>query len=338
MSELEALLAQYDYPLTEEMIALEPASPRDSSKLLIYSRMDGDIQTDSFRNIAKYLPKDTLLVFNDTKVIPARIPARIATGGRIELLCTSFSGKVITALCERYLPDNSMITFTGKITGTILNKEGSVYSIRLDGTEDIRPLMLRMGTTPLPPYLKNSPLTESERRKKYQTVFAKHAGSIAAPTASLHFTERVFKSLESAGIETAHVTLHVNIGTFMPLTEEALLKKELHEEHFDISSETMEKLQKAKGAGRPIIAVGTTALRAVESAFAGNNGTTRLFIQEGYEFKAVTGLITNFHVPRSSLMMLVAALIGREKLLELYALAAQKGFRFFSFGDAMLIC
>jgi len=337
MTEFEALLSRYDYSLSPEMVALEPASPRDSSKVLIYDRKTFEVKIDVFRNIAKYLPKNALLVFNDTKVIPARIPAYLATGRKVGLLCTKFEGPEISALCERFLPAGEILSFTKDISGKVIGKTGSEYAIRLNGVESIRSLLLRLGTTPLPPYLKHSPLSEQERRKKYQTTFAKHEGSIAAPTASLHFTPRVFTSLVKAGIETAHVTLHVNLGTFMPLTEEAMQKKELHEEHFEIPQVTLRKIRQARKSERPIIAVGTTALRAIESAFAGNRNSTRLFIQEGYDFKAITGLITNFHVPRSSLMMLVAALIDREKLLELYTFAAKNNFRFFSFGDAMLI-
>ena len=337
MSEFEALLAQYDYPLTPEMIAATPADPRDSSRVLVYKRADNSIQQDVFANIASYLPKGALLVFNDTRVIPARIPGYLPTGGKVELLCTSFDGAHITALCERRLTPGENVKLTEHVYLVVKDKQESEYSLTLHGATDIKPLLQELGSTPLPPYLKHSPLSESERREKYQTIFAKHDGSIAAPTASLHFTDHVFKSLADAGIETAYVTLHVNLGTFMPLTEQSVQKGELHEEHFEIPSESLEKIKRAKEVGRPVIAVGTTALRAVESHFAGKKDATRLFIREGYEFKVVDGLITNFHVPRSSLMMLVAALAGREKLLELYAYAAENNFRFFSFGDAMLI-
>lgn len=337
MSDLEALLSRYDYQLSPSSIALAPASPRDSSNILIYSRKSRQIEIDRFSNIADYIPSGSLLIFNDTKVIPARLPAFLSTGGRVELLCTKFEGDVVSALCERFLPIGTRLKLKEKVYLEVQDKIGSEYRLLLIGNSDIHALLAKLGSTPLPPYLKHSPLSESERRVKYQTIFAKRSGSIAAPTASLHFTPRVLKKLRAAGVDTAYVTLHVNLGTFMPLTREALESNALHEEHFEIPDATLSKIKYAKKEGRPVVAVGTTALRALESAFSGHKNSTRLFIQEGYTFKVVDGLVTNFHVPRSSLMMLVAALVGREKLLELYELAKKQNFRFFSFGDAMLI-
>jgi S-adenosylmethionine:tRNA ribosyltransferase-isomerase len=333
----EELLAQYDYPLSPEMIAATPADPRDSSRLLVYQRSANSTHENTFAHLANHLPKGALLVFNDTRVIPARIPGYLPTGGKVELLCTSFEGQQITALCERRLPSGERITLSDEAYVIVGEKKESEYLLTLFGAPDIKPLLQKLGSTPLPPYLKNSPLSEEQRREKYQTVFAKYDGSIAAPTASLHFTPDVFTSLTNAGIEKTYVTLHVNLGTFMPFTEESLETGQLHEEHFKLSDESRTRIERTKKEGRPVIAVGTTALRAIESAFAGEQKSTRLFIREGYEFKVIDGLITNFHVPKSSLMMLVAALIGREKLLELYAYAAKNNFRFFSFGDAMLV-
>lgn len=337
MSELEDILSQYDYPLSPELIAQKPAEPRDSSRLLVFDSSTGVIQEDVFSNLLKYLPRGSLLVFNDTKVIPARLPGYLPTGGRVELLCTKIDGRIVSALSERFLEDGEQIRFTDTISASVTGKVGNNYILSIEGTEDIRPLLHQIGTTPLPPYLKRSPLDESDRREKYQSVFAKYDGSIAAPTASLHFTQDILNELQENNIEIRFVTLHVNLGTFMPLTEAMVEKNELHEEHFEIPIETKEAVLAAKQAGRPVIAVGTTALRALESYFRGNKTTTRLFIREGYELMAVDGLITNFHVPKSSLMMLVAALIGRSKLLEIYTYAAKHGFRFLSFGDAMLL-
>lgn len=335
--EFENLLNDYDYSLSPDRIALEPAEPRDSSKVLIYDRATDSIKEDRFINIAQHVPNGALLIFNDTKVVPARLPAYVETGGKVELLCTRFDGPDITALCERFLPVGSTLRITDSVHAKVLSKIGSEYSIRLIGIEDVKPLLRELGTTPLPPYLKHSPLSEADRREKYQAIFAKNDGSIAAPTASLHFTDRVTSSLRSAGVEWQYVTLHVNLGTFMPLTKDAVRDGLLHEEHFEIPDETLQAIREAKKEGRPVIAVGTTALRALESAFNGAQGSTRLFIREGYEFKVIDGLITNFHVPKSSLMMLVAALVGRKRLLELYAYAREHDYRFFSFGDAMLI-
>jgi S-adenosylmethionine:tRNA ribosyltransferase-isomerase len=337
MSNLEALLSRYDYHLPTSSIALTPASPRDSSKLLVYSKKSDHVDIDSFLHLSDYIPKDSLLIFNDTKVIPARLPAYLPSGRKVELLCTKFDKNIISALCERFLPKGLNLKVTKKISAEVLDKIGSEYTLRLLGASDIRPILRTLGSTPLPPYLKHSPLSESERRNKYQAIFARRTGSIAAPTASLHFTPRVLRKLKSIGVDSAYVTLHVNLGTFMPLTEQALESNTLHEEFFEIPDETLTKIHEAKKVGKPVIAVGTTALRALESAFLGHKNSTRLFIRDGFTFKVVDGLITNFHVPRSSLLMLVSALIGREKLLELYEIAKKNNFRFFSFGDAMLI-
>jgi S-adenosylmethionine:tRNA ribosyltransferase-isomerase len=336
MTDLENTLALYDYPLAPEMIATTPASPRDSSKLLVYDRSLDNVTITTFNKLPDFLPKDTLLVFNDTKVIPARIRGTTKTGGKAEILCTSSNGNNFTGLCERRLETGETVHFGSKHFATVLSKTGSEYSFELHGTASLREIQQAIGTTPLPPYLKHSPLSESERRSKYQTVFAKRDGSIAAPTASLHFTKRLLKKLQARGVASAYITLHVNLGTFMPLTEESMQTGLLHEEYFDIPTATRRTIETTKQEGGSVIPVGTTALRALES-MSSSATSTRLFIREGYEFKVANGLITNFHVPRSSLMMLVAALVGREKLLELYAIAQKNDFRFFSFGDAMLI-
>ena len=341
MTELEELLSQYDYPLQIKQIAEKPSSPRDSSKLLVYDRKDGSTEFDTYANLAEYLPKNALLVFNETKVVPARLIGRVVTGGKVEFLCTKFDGSEVLALSERGLSPGEEVYITKKLSVTVIEKMGKEYRLKIPRGIDIRTLLRKRGITTLPPYLKRSPLTERERRQKYQTVFAKREGSIAAPTASLHFTKRLFKKLKKAGFDTAFITLHVNLGTFMPLTDEAIITGQLHEELYEIPGHALKKIIDAKKHGRAVIPVGTTALRALESAYADKrirpSGTTRLFIRKGYRFKIADGLITNFHVPKSSLMMLVAALVGRKKLLELYAIAQEKGFRLLSFGDGMLI-
>ncbi len=332
MDELERVLTQYDYPLSPNLIALKPASPRDSSKLLVYERSTQKVTLTKFSKLPQFLPKGCLLVFNETKVIPARIPGRIPSGGMVEILCTSTGTKEFRGLCERRLEIGWNINLGPGSYATVLAKNGSEYTFQLVGSRHLREIQEYNGTTPLPPYLKHSPLKENERRTKYQAIFAKREGSIAAPTASLHFTKRLMHKLKDAHVRTANLTLHVNLGTFMPLTAESLQTGLLHEEFFEIPTSTL----KAISSSNKVIPVGTTALRALESVDT-NSKSTRLFIREGYTFKHSDGLITNFHVPRSSLMMLVAALIGREKLLELYEIARRNNFRFLSFGDAMLI-
>lgn len=342
MKALEKLLAQYDYPLTKEMIALTPASPRDSAKLLVYNRATGTTIYDStFAHLADFIPAGALLVFNDTKVIPARLYARKSMGGIVEILCTEIDVKRnrCCALANKRLAMDDALTI-GKTRITVLDTEGSDYLLGFD--QPVMNVIARRGTTPIPPYLKHTPLSESALRTRYQSLFAKRDGSIAAPTASLHFTKRLLAKPSRKHIDAAHVTLHVNLGTFTPLTEKALRENKLHSERFSISKAAAQKINAAKKAGRPVIAVGTTAARTLESAaqtgaLVAQSGKTRLFIREGYPFQIVDGLITNFHVPRSSLLMLVAAMTGREKLFELYRNAAEHGFHFLSFGDGMLV-
>ena len=352
MSNFKDLLAQYDYPLTKEMIALQPAVPRDSSKLLAYNRAEDKTSFHRFSDIGNHLPQGSVLVFNETKVIPARIYGHIATGGMVEVLCTTIGqNNTFQAIINRNLYVGATVRINDDATLAVVGKHESTYTLMLTGTKTIQELLSSEGTTPLPPYLKHSPLNEKRRRERYQSVFAKNPGSIAAPTASLHFTKELLDQLEKQ-FEFAYVTLHVGLGTFAPLTEKHIASGQLHEEQYEITPENAAIIEKAKREGRAVVAVGTTALRTLESAAdesgipAKLSGPTTLFIRPGhshsghgepYHFTCATGLVTNFHVPRSSLMMLVAAMTGRKKLLELYAEAASRGFRFLSFGDAMLI-
>lgn len=344
MTELEHLLEQYDYPLEKDWIADKPAEPRDSSKLLIYDRKGGSTRFDTFLNLANYLPCGALLVINDTKVIPARLYGRIKTGGKVEVFVTNvLADGTIEALVNRRMEAGDNITIAEDVVATVVSKHESVYRLTLKTDKPLETILQEHGTTPIPPYLKHTPLTEEELRERYQAIFAKNPGSVAAPTASLHFTDRLLEKLRQKSVEMAYVTLHVNLGTFAPLTANALATGQLHAERYSIPKKTAEAITRAKTEGRPIIPIGTTALRTIESAtdeegaITRPSGDTSLFIREGYRFKCADGLVTNFHVPHSSLLMLVAALVGREKILELYAAAHERGFRFLSFGDGMLI-
>lgn len=340
MNSFESLLDQYDYHLEKDNISPAPAVPRDSAKLLVYDRATRSVQYDTFANLVRYLPENALIIFNDTKVIPARVYLEKKTGGKVEVLAITHDvqSATIEALANRRLEVGDMLYVDGLPAAEVLEVGVKEYRLKLLDPH----LLEKKGTTPIPPYLKHTPLTEEELRVQYQTIFAKYAGSSAAPTASLHFTDELMQRITDSGREIAYVTLHVGLGTFAPLTEDAIATGTLHHEQFFIPKETVDAIEKAKSEGRPIIAVGTTALRALETAWADpshvqTDGETRIFIREGYTFKCVTGLITNFHVPRSSLLMLVATLVGREKLLELYSLAREHGFKFLSFGDGMLI-
>lgn len=388
-------LVGYEYPISQSQIAETPAHPRDSAKLLVYDRKTETEQYDTFLHLDKYLEPGTLLILNDTKVVPARLPCYLPTGGKVELLWLEntsqqsqdkdIASPYFEALSPRTLDIGTTLSFDA-LTLTVLDKRDNIYVIAHNGTaKQFRDAMMRHGTTPIPPYLKHTPLSERKLRAEYQTIFAKREGSVAAPTASLHFTKRVFAKLRKKGIKIAYVTLHVNLGTFAPLTEEHLETGKLHEEWYEIPKATTAAILRAKKSGNPVIPVGTTALRTIESAFShlvtkpgkaegffealkpdeakrelfsskkkaypkkpsAFSGTTSLFIRPGYQFAVADGLITNFHVPRSSLMMLVAALLdshrgptaadGQTKIRDLYRSALDHDFRFYSFGDGMLI-
>lgn len=354
------LLKQYDYQLPHELIAQEPAEPRDSARLLVCNRQADVISFDTFANLPTYLPKNSLLVFNQTKVLPARLYATRETGGKVEIFYVKTVDDTIEVMSNRLLkigeilycssasreqaspnkPTADSRLRSNDIQFTVVRQNEKYFHLRPSfPSREVFSILEKFGVTPIPPYIKESQLSENELRNKYQTVFAKEKGSVAAPTASLHFTEELMQKIKNAGHAICFVTLHVNLGTFAPLTEEHVKEQKLHEEWYEIPKATAEAIQQAKDQGRPIIAVGTTVVRTLESAAVTGqiSGTTDLFISEGYEFRTVNGMITNFHVPKSSLLMLVAALIGREKLFELYQKAIEEKFRFFSFGDGMLI-
>ena len=343
MEKFEDTLKLYDYELPEGLIAQEPASPRDKAGLLVYKKDTGETLFDEFLNITKYLPKNAVLVFNETKVLPARIILKKETGGKVEILYLQKRNNLLEVLSDRKLNVGSKIYLNSKISFLVEGQEGKIYLLKpLFAIERFYGVLEKYGMAPIPPYIKHSPLSKKELKEKYQSIFAKYQGSVAAPTASLHFTKRVLNKIKKAGIEIKFVTLHVGLGTFATLTEENLKNKKLHQEFYNIDKKTAKFLNKVKKEGRTIIAVGTTVARTLESASKNSqledlSGRTDIFITEGYKFDFVDGMVTNFHVPRSSLLMLVSALIGREKVLELYKQAIDKKFKFYSFGDGMLI-
>ncbi len=344
MTRMERVLEKYDYAFPEELIAQAPAAPRDSARLLVYDRAKDEVSFGRFADLAGYLPKNAVLVFNKTKVLPARLVLTKLTGGRVKVIYLETKGSLIKVMADRKLAIGSTLRLTPKISFIVSRQEERFYFLKPSfPLAGLFPVLEKYGITPIPPYIKHSPLKERDLRKKYQTVFAESRGSVAAPTASLHFTERLLEKLKKSGVAVRFITLHVNLGTFAPLTEEQLESGTLHSEYYEISGKDADFLNVAKKSGRPIIAVGTTSVRALESAASVNGkiraaaGFTDMFIREGYAFKFVDGMITNFHVPKSSLLMLVASLIGRKRLLALYALAIRKKCRLFSFGDGMLI-
>ncbi len=338
------ILKAFDYHFPPELIAQAPVTPRDSAKLLVYNRKRKKAFWDSFRNLVKYLPPGAVLVLNKTKVIPARLEVRKETGGRVRLLFVRREGKFLIFLADRKLAVSGFLTLTSRIRFRVARQEQNFYSLEPSFTpQNILKVLNHHGRTPLPQYIKHSPLSEGRLRKEYQTIFAREAGSVAAPTASLHFTSRLLRAIRAHGHETYFLTLHVSLGTFAPVTSENLTSNTLHSEYYEIDRRTAQALNRAKRGKRPIVAVGTTVVRTLESAADASgslrqlSGETRIFIRPGYHFQFVDALITNFHVPRSSLLMLVAAMIPRKILLKLYAAAIRRRFRLFSFGDGMLI-
>lgn len=343
----------YWYDLPQEYIAQEPTTPRDESKLLIYNTKTNEIKTDYFYSISTHLPPSTAFTLNDSKVVPARVTLHKETGGKIVVLFLinewlPHQSGPIPCFFDRKAQIGDKLYFEDKSYVTVNDQKAELFHVMWDkSASDLLSILAQYGTMPIPPYIKHSPLTRDELMVKYQTVFAKKEGSSAAPTASLHYTDRVFKSLKEKNMEELRVTLHVGLGTFAPLTEQNIKEKKLHNEWFEISERTAIRLQEIKKNQTPLLAVGTTVVRTLESyALRGTvgqsfSGDTDLFIMPGFQFQMVDMLQTNFHLPSSSLMMLVDAFLAYKKapkrILELYEYAKKHDFRFFSFGDTMLI-
>lgn len=356
---------KYWYDLPERLIAQEPANPRDSSKLLVYDTQKNELIIDSFFNLATYLSPSTTLTLNDAKVVPARVALSKETGGKIVALFLvnewlPCPNGTIPCFLDRKAKIGDRLYFYDKSFVTVQKQEKGLFFVSWEGSpKNLLKKLDSYGSMPIPPYIKHSSLSRDELLEKYQTVFAKKVGSSAAPTASLHFTPRVFENLEKKGIKKQYITLHVGMGTFAPLTEENILTKTLHKEWYEVPVEVAKEIQNPNSKTKlNICAVGTTVVRTLESAalhsasrsfdFAQDDtqehsitGTTNLFISSPFEFKVVTHLITNFHLPGSSLMMLVDAFLEHKKaqkrIVELYKYAIQNEFRFYSFGDVMLI-
>ncbi len=335
-------LAAYDYQFPQDLIAQEPASPRDSARLMVYDRATGDIALDTFAHIGDYLPERCVLVFNQTKVLPARM-AVTCNGKTIEMLCLGTDGNTLRVMAPRAAQPSMTLAWVGH-TLEVVERHGKEAILRPSfPIGETVALLERHGLTPLPPYIDRSRLTEEERRTEYQTVYAENPGSVAAPTAGLHFTPELIQDIEASGRDVRYVTLHVGLGTFAPLTEEQLKTQTLHEETYFVDEHTAAFLDTAKAKGRPIVAVGTTTVRALESAavdgrtLTNRYGRTTLFLSPENPPRFVDALITNFHVPQSSLLMLVAGFVGRNTLMKLYQKALAEKFRLFSFGDGMLI-
>jgi len=333
------------FELPEELIAQDPLEDRSGSRLLVVDKETGEVSHHIFKEIIDCLEPGDCLVLNDTKVIPARlIGAKEDTGGKIEvLLLKRREDNIWETLVKpgRKAKCGARISFgDGMLTGEVvgITEEGNRL-IRFEYEGIFEEILDRLGQMPLPPYITH----QLEDRNRYQTVYAKHTGSAAAPTAGLHFTPELLKAIEEKGVDIAEVTLHVGLGTFRPVKTEDILEHHMHSEYYRIEEEAAEKINRAKEKGNRVICVGTTSCRTIESAadekgrLRACSGWTDIFIYPGYRFRVLDCLITNFHLPESTLIMLVSALAGREHVLEAYEEAVRNRYRFFSFGDAMLV-
>ena len=333
----------YYYDLPEELIAQLPAEPRDSSRLLVCHKDTGNIDHRIFRDIVEYFKEGDILVVNNTKVLPARLYGKKPTGAEIETLLLkriNYTTWECLAKPGKRLKVGAVINYSNELSGEVLADTefgGKIIKFTFDGVfEDI---INKIGVMPLPPYIKE----QYKDSSRYQTVYNKVSGSSAAPTAGLHFTPELIEKIKAKGVQVVEVLLHVGLGTFRPVDEDNILNHEMHSEYIEMSAENAKIINEAKAQGRRIIAVGTTSVRVLESS-CNEYGVvepckkdTQIFIYPGYKFKVVDGLVTNFHLPESTLIMLVSAFLGYEKTMNMYKSAVEERYRFFSFGDATLL-
>ena len=349
-------LDDYHYDLPDALIAQTPAIDRDGSRLLHLDRESRAVSHGHFLDVVNLLRPSDVLVVNNTRVIPGRLHGRKTTGGKAELLILDYGEtdgrgrddrhRVYHCLIKtsKQAAAGTRILFDQGLAADVLDFSDGIYTINFSAPESFDGLLHRIGRMPLPPYIKrNGTAPDEADRTRYQTVYAREQGAIAAPTAGLHFTEQIIKRIQDRGVTVAALTLHVGYGTFVPVRVDDIREHRMHEEWFSIPEETARIVNQAKSDGRRVVAVGTTSVRTLEyatapdSAIRPGSGRCDLFIYPGYTFKTVDAMITNFHLPRSTLLMLVSAFAGRETILSAYAAAVDEKYRFFSYGDAMLI-
>lgn len=350
--------SDYDFRLSQELIALKPESPRDSSRLFVYNTKTDNIFFDRFHNLTHYLPQNSFLVLNNTKVVPARLTLYKQNGGKAVCLFLvnemREDDRTVKVFADRKVEVGERLQVHGS-SFIVHSQNHRVFTLRMEfGKKKLLEILEKWGTMPVPLYLRKTPLNNNVLREKYQTVFADKnvdkLGSVAAPTASLHFTKRLFNKLEQKGVNKSYIKLYVGLGTFAQVDEETIKTNKLHSEYISVDKSTAELINKNKSAGKKLVAVGTTVVRTLESVVQKNtnnykikeySGDTDIFLYPPYRFKIVDALITNFHLPKSSLMMLVDAFLqwrgAKRSLRDLYSIAIKNKFRFYSFGDAMLI-
>jgi len=331
----------FDFPLPEQLISQHPAGERGSSRLL-YAH-DAKLEDRRFAELLQLVHAGDVLVLNDTRVIKARLNGNRETGGKVEVLIERVLNQheVLAQVRASHSPKTGSVMYLAdKLKVIVRGRQDEFFHLRFEHDNDVYTLLEKHGHLPLPPYITHSPDEVDEKR--YQTVFARHAGAVAAPTAGLHFDDALLQALHDKGVKVVHVTLHVGAGTFQPVRVEHIQEHAMHSERYAISQETVDVINQAKAAGGQIISIGTTSLRALESAsmngeLVAGERETQIFIMPGYRFQVVDVLLTNFHLPRSTLLMLVCAFGGMSDMLAAYRHAVDKEYRFFSYGDAMLI-
>lgn len=352
------LISEYDYNLPEELIAQMPADKRDNSRMMVLNRKDRTISHKHFYDIVDLIEPNTLLVMNNTKVLPARLIGHKDTGAKIEVFLLKQNSKmqdehenweVLIKPSKRVKPD-TVIKISDELSVRAIKRleENGEWLVELIfNGNNVLDVLHRNGNIPLPPYIERKIPNEDLKKldfERYQTVYAKDEGSVAAPTAGLHFTKEILKNLENKGVELAYVTLNVGLGTFRPVQCENVENHKMHSETFEISEKAAEQINRAKAEGKKIVAVGTTTVRTLETAYKkfgcikACHDHSELFIYPPYEFKVIDNLITNFHLPKSTLLMLVSALAGKDFIFEAYKEAIENKYRFFSYGDCMYIC
>ena len=345
------LLSEFDYILPEGLIAQKPCEKRDNSKMLVLNRKTREIEHKNFFNIVDLLDENCVLILNNTKVIPARLFGYKDTGAKIEVFLLkekeNHTWEVLIKPSKR-VKSGTILKISDELSCEVLNQlpDDGKWLVKMIYQGEILEILHKVGNIPLPPYIERKMASDELKKldfERYQTVYAKDEGSVAAPTAGLHFTTEILQKLQEKGVQIGYVTLNVGIGTFRPVKCENVLEHKMDSETFEITQETADIINKAKSEGKKIIAVGTTSVRTLETImqneteFKPQTGDTSIFIYPGYKFKAIDGLITNFHLPKSTLVMLVSALAGKENILNAYKVAVENEYRFFSFGDAMYI-
>ncbi|HUI45008.1 MAG TPA: tRNA preQ1(34) S-adenosylmethionine ribosyltransferase-isomerase QueA [Nitrospirota bacterium] len=336
-------LSDFDYELPEALIAQEPASERDHSRLMVLDRSSGVIEHKIFADLEKYLLPGDLLVLNDTRVFPCRLPAAKQGGGRSEIfLLSELDCNLWVALVKGGVGEGKRLVVSAGVEAEIVHEHADgTRTVRFHSVDDIRGVLDEIGRVPLPPYIRRDPSRQD--RERYQTVYASREGAVAAPTAGLHFSRDLLAALVDKGVELVTVTLHVGPGTFQPVRSDRIVEHRMLPERYSISTAAAAAINKAKAGDRRVIAVGTTSVRTIETASRASGsviageGASELFIYPGYKFKVTGGIITNFHLPKSTLLMLVSAFAGRERILSAYRTAIAERYRFYSYGDAMLI-